>query len=86
VDPRDPAPPQPGKGTPGDSLVRVDLASGAETIWFYRPGEQVELRGLDSQGGVLVASFQPATGIPIETRLVEGAGSAGVLIYSARWG
>lgn len=85
VDPRDPSPPQPGKGTPGDSLVRVDLTSGAETIWFYRPGEQVELQGLDSQGGVLVASFQPNNG-PIETRLVEGAGSPGVLIYSGQLG
>jgi len=86
VDPRDPSPPQPGKGTPGDSLVRVDLTSGVETIWFYRPAEQVELRGLDSQGGVVVASFQPTTGIPIETRLVENAGSAGVLIYSGALG
>lgn len=85
VDPRDPSPPHPGKGTPGDSLVRVDLTTGAEAIWFYRPGEQVALQGLDSQGGALVASSEP-TGIPIDTRLVQSAGSAGVLIFSGPLG
>ncbi len=85
VDPRDPSPPQTSKGTPGDSLVRVDLATGGETIWVYRPGEQVELHGLDAQGGALVTPVQPNTGLPIEgTRLVESAGSAGVLVYSDR--
>lgn len=86
VDPRDPSPPHPGKGTPGDSLVRVDLNTRAETIWFYRPGEQVALQGLDSQGRALVASFDPTTGIPIDTRLVQSAGSAGVLISSGPLG
>lgn len=87
VDPRDPKPPQPGKGTPGDSLVRVDLATGAKTEWVYRPGEQVWLQGLDSRGGTLIVSFDPtASTIQIETRLVDTAGAAGVLIYSGQLG
>ena len=29
---------QPSELAPANSLVRIDLATGAETIWFYRPG------------------------------------------------
>jgi len=82
VDPRDPAPPAPGKGTPGDSVAQIDLATGAQTIWFYRPGSQVELEGFDSGGRPVVAVFDPsASTIRFETRLIDGPGSPGSVLY-----
>src|SRR5712692_3288009 len=73
VDPGDPSPPAPGKGTPSDSVVQVDLATGAQTIWFYRPGSQV------------VAVFDPsASTIRFETRLIDGPGSPGTVLSAGQ--
>ena len=81
VDPRDPSPPVTGKGTPSDSVVQVDLASGAQTIWFYRPGSLVELQGFDSGGRPVVAVFDPsASTIRFESRLIDGPGSPGSIL------
>lgn len=86
VDPRDPSPPTTGKGTPSDSVVRVDLATGAQMVWFYRPGEQVELQGFDSGGRPVVDVFDPsASTIRPEIRLIADAGSAGVLVYAGQF-
>jgi hypothetical protein len=83
VDPADPSPPVVGKGTPSDSVVRVDLATGGQTIWFYRPGSQVELQGFDSGGRPVVAVFDPsASTIRFETRLIDGPGSTGTVLYA----
>jgi len=85
VDPRDPSPPAPGKGTPSDSVVQVDLATGAQTIWFYRPGSQVELQGFDSSGRPVVAVFDPsASTIRFETRLIDGPGSPGTVLSAGQ--
>jgi hypothetical protein len=32
-----------------DSIARVDLATGVQALWFYRPGEAVSLLGLDGR-------------------------------------
>jgi hypothetical protein len=86
VDPRDPSPPAPGKGTPANSLAQVDLATGAQTVWFYRPGEQVELQGFDSGGRPVVDVFDPsASTIRPEIRLIADAGSAGILVYAGQF-
>ncbi len=85
VDPGDPSPPAPGKGTPSDSVVQVDLATGAQTIWFYRPGLQVELQGFDSGGRPVLAFFDPsASTIRFETRLIDGPGSTGTVLYAGQ--
>ena len=85
VDPGDPSPPAPGKGTPSDSVVQVDLATGAQTIWFYRPGLQVELQGFDSGGRPVVAVFDPsASTISFETRLIDGPGSSGTVLFTGQ--
>lgn len=85
VDPGDPSPPAPGKGTPSDSIAQVDLATGAQTIWFYRPGLQVELRGFDSGGRPVVAVFDPsASTISFETRLIDGPGSPGTVLFTGQ--
>jgi hypothetical protein len=85
VDPRDPSPPVTGKGTPSDSVVQVDLATGAQTIWFYRPGSQVELQGFDSGGRPVVVVFDPsASTILFESRLIDGPGSPGSVLYAGQ--
>jgi hypothetical protein len=85
VDPGDPSPPAPGKGTPSDSVAQVDLATGGQTIWFYRPGLQVELQGFDSGGRPVVAVFDPrASTIRFETRLIDGPGSPGTVLSAGQ--
>lgn len=85
VNPGDPSPPAPGKGTPSDSVVQVDLATGAQTIWFYRPGFQVELQGFDSGGRPVVAVFDPsASTIRFETRLIDGPDSPGTVLFAGQ--
>lgn len=85
VDPRDPSPPTTAKGTPSDSVVQVDLATGAETIWFYRPGLLVELQGFDSGGRPVVAVFDvSASTFHFETRLIDGPGSQGTVLYAGQ--
>lgn len=60
IDPRDPSPPVLRRsGTPSDSVVRVDLASGAETTWFYRPGMEVWLEGFYLGNEPIVSVFDP---------------------------
>jgi hypothetical protein len=60
IDPRDPSPPHLRRsGTPSDSIVRVDLRTGASTVWFYRPGKQVDLSGFDSFAHPIVHVVDP---------------------------
>jgi hypothetical protein len=84
LDPRDPSPPS---GVANrqiyNSLVRVDLKTGAEVIWYYNAGHSVWLKGLDSRDHPLVTV---ATGpdYPIdssEIRLIDTPGGTGALIY-----
>lgn len=57
IDPRDPNPPRPPRsGELFDTLLRVDLATGIKTTWYYAPGKAVALRGLDSSGLPVIAT------------------------------
>jgi hypothetical protein len=80
IDPRNP-PPAPSEGTVANSIVRLDLQSGAETVWYYRPGGIVWLDGFDSRGKPVIGVGGPPNGIG-EIRLVELPGSQGVQVYS----
>jgi hypothetical protein len=56
----DPGDPHPSSAKfPADSLRRLDLASGTESIWFRRPGAQVTVVGFDVVGEPLVESNTP---------------------------
>ncbi|HEX3508613.1 MAG TPA: hypothetical protein VHW94_09505, partial [Candidatus Dormibacteraeota bacterium] len=83
IDPRDPSPPQlGGSGTVSDSIVRVDLTTGAQTIWFYRPRIQVELMGFDSSGAPLIqVGDVRGSSASLETWLVASPGRRGILIH-----
>jgi hypothetical protein len=84
VDPRDPAPPKPVKGSqPFNSIVRVDLATSVLTTWFYRPGAEVELMGFDGKGGPVVRLFEHSgPSDRSETWLVPAQSKQGTLIYA----
>lgn len=57
IDPRDPNPPRPPRsGELFDTLLRLDLATGKKTTWYYAPGKAVALRGLDSSGLPVIAT------------------------------
>jgi hypothetical protein len=65
---------------PANSLVRIDLTTGAETIWFYRAGSYPWLLGLDSSDRpVLLLGATPTSN---EIRLIDQPGSLGALVYS----
>jgi hypothetical protein len=50
----DPSPAPPGLEGPVNRLLRIDLASGVATPWFYRPGANIFTIGSDSTGDPLV--------------------------------
>jgi hypothetical protein len=57
LDPHDTNPPRlppQGEGALYDTIVRVNLTTGARTTWFYRPGQSVVLRDVDSSGRPIV--------------------------------
>jgi hypothetical protein len=90
VDPRDPSPPRLTSGDlTFDSIARLDLASGIQTLWFYRPGEAVSLLGLDGRDRPVVGLATNASfdfNRVSEVRFVERPGDAGTLIFSGGWG
>jgi hypothetical protein len=88
IDPRDPAPPQIEHGLPlvptSDSVVRVDLATGARTVWFYAPGQAVLLRGLDHSGHPVV-EVAPSPVFEFngqDLRVVSSPGDRGTQVYN----
>jgi hypothetical protein len=56
-DPRDPNPP--GGGQSFDTLIAVDLATGARTTWAYEPGHIVSVLSVDASGRPTVAITDP---------------------------
>lgn len=80
VDPADPAPPRlPRSGQMFDSIGRVDLATGAKTTWIYRPGQSIDLMGLDVAGHPVVSiasgpDFDPSRGF---VQLITSPGAPG---------
>jgi hypothetical protein len=84
LDPRDPSPPG---GVANrhlyNSIVRLDLKSGAEVIWYYNAGHSVWLKGLDSRDHPVV-TVATAPDYPIDTseiRLIDTAGALGTIVY-----
>jgi hypothetical protein len=64
---------------PLNSLVRINLATGEETVWFYRAGTYPWFMGLGSRSRPVV-SFAP-NGVN-EVRLIDSIGSAGQTVHS----
>jgi hypothetical protein len=64
---------------PADSLAQVDLATGAETEWFYRAGAYPWMVGLVSGRPLIAVSSVSGQR---EIRLIDQPGSDGKLIYS----
>ena len=79
LDPRDKTVWTPSELAPANSLVRIDLATGAETEWYYQAGHYPWLEGLDSSGHPVLTVG--ATADANEIRLVEQPGSAGRLVF-----
>lgn len=79
LDPRDKTVWPAMEGPPADSLVRIDLATGAETVWFYQAGTYPWMIGLDSRNRPIVLLGVNGSN---EVRLIDQPGSAGQLMYS----
>ena len=59
-DAADPSPSVGGLEGPVNRVVRIDLASGLATPWFYRPGADMFMVGTDSAGDPLVDVIRPS--------------------------
>ena len=68
---------------PLNSLVRIDLATGAETTWFYQAGRYPWMMGLASRGRPVVAVGGPDGQ---EVRVITQPGSPGDAVYTDRGG
>ena len=82
IDPRDPNPPRTPEGPVANSIVRVDLQSGAEIVWYYRAGASIYLRGFDSRGKPVIGVMGQGSYDAGEIRLVEQPGSQGKVVYA----
>lgn len=82
IDPRDPEGPQTGRsGLRANSVVRVDLSTGQETVWYYAKGHQVFLDGVDRLGAPIVSDAPPPNFTHVALRLVSRPESTGITIY-----
>jgi len=82
IDPRDPEGPQTGRSGPrANSVVRVDLATGQETVWYYAAGHQVSIQGIDRLGAPIVSDAPPPDFTHAAVRLVSKPESTGIVIY-----
>ena len=79
-DPRDTTSWAPSELQPANTLVRVDLATGAETVWFYRAGSYPWWLGFDSNARPIVWFGRPDG--TRELRWLTLPGQPGSLIYS----
>jgi hypothetical protein len=83
VNPADPSPPKDSQGGQlFDSMVQVNLTTGAETEWIYRPSEAVSLMGLDGDGHPVVGvTHGPLfSGSPSAVLLLDAPGDSGTVI------
>ncbi len=85
VNPADPSPPLPPRSGRGfDSIVQVNLSTGARTTWIYRTGDDISLVGLDHAGHPIV-SIAPGPDYDVShgtELLVTTPGGAGTQISS----
>jgi hypothetical protein len=83
INPTDPSPPKDSQGGQlFDSIVQVNLTTGAETAWIYRPGEAVSLIGLDRGGHPVVGVTHGPdfSGSPSAVLLIDAPGDSGTVI------
>jgi hypothetical protein len=89
IDPRDPQGPLTGRSGPrSNSVVRVNLSSGQETVWYFVPGQMVEIRGLDRDGTPII-SIEPGPefrGNHVAIRLVTSPVGDEAVIYGGAGG
>ncbi len=79
LDPSDPAPQvRANGGLSLDRLVRLDLMTGATSVWFTRHGAEVAMVGVDQDGNPLVAVHSAQT---TEWWSLHGP-ETGTLVYS----
>lgn len=83
-DPRDKTVWAPSELAPANSLVRIDLATGAQTIWYYQAGSYPWFVGLDSYDRPVVMVGGSAGSN--EIRLIDQPGSSGQIVYSGNFG
>lgn len=82
VDPRDPSPPVINRGGEFfDSIWRIDLATGTETLWYYAPGEVVVVRGFDDAGRPVIGPDPTLSNTSRTFRLIRTPGEVGTTIY-----
>lgn len=82
----DPSPSMGGLQGPVNRLLRIDLASGVATTWFYRPGTDMFTVGSDSTGDPLVGAIRrtAATGAEsIEIWLVSSSSATATRLLVA---
>jgi hypothetical protein len=79
LDPRDQTVWPPIEIQPADSLAQVDLATGAETGWFYRAGAYPWMIGVVSGRPLITV---PGASGQNEIRVLDQPGSEGTLVYS----
>jgi len=80
LDPRDKTQWQPSELPPADSVVRIDLRSGAEEVWFYRAGSYPWLTGFASGGRPVVTVTHPDD--TYDVFLTTPNNQSGTLVYS----
>ena len=82
IDPRDPQGPLTGRSGPrANSVVRVDLSTGQETVWYYAAGHGVSLIGIDRLGAAVISDAPPPDFTRAAVRLVSKPEGAGIAIY-----
>ncbi len=83
VDPRDPSPPRYARGGEFfDSIWRIDLATGTETLWSYTPGEVAVVLGFDDGDRPLIGPDPTLPNTPQTFRIVKTPRDAGTTVYS----
>lgn len=67
------SPPAYSELAPANSLVQINLATGAETTWFYQPGQYPWMLGLDSHR-------HPIVQFTYSVRIIDEPGAEGQMI------
>ncbi|MDQ2942070.1 MAG: hypothetical protein M3R21_00170 [Candidatus Dormibacteraeota bacterium] len=87
IDPRDPEGPATGRSGPrSNSVVRVNLSTGQETVWYFASGQQVSWQGFDRDGNPIVSVAPGPDFTHIALRLLSYPGDPGTVIYDGTGG
>jgi hypothetical protein len=82
VNPADPAPPIPGQGVAFDSIGAINLSTGKQTTWMYKPSMSVQLMAVDDAGGIVVALEPPPDFATTSIVLYQAPGVAGDVVVT----